>query len=103
MNEFVISFFIFMNYTTNTHLETLINKNLHTLTPREWDVLLLIADDVPNKEIADKLHLTPESVKTYRARIAEKLAISGRDSLGRYARKNKPCLIDSHLTLFFPP
>ena len=102
MNFFHLIFYT-MKHSANTHSETLKNKNLNTLTPREWDVLLLVAEDVPNNEIADKLHLTPESVKTYRARIAEKLAISGRDSLGRYARKNRRFLIDSHLTLFFPP
>jgi len=85
--------------TTNTHSETS-EKNLHTLTPREWDVLLLVAEDISNNEIADKLHLTSESVKTYRARISEKLIISGRDGLGRYARKNRLFLRSLHIKLY---
>ena len=62
MDEIFISFFIFMQ-TANTHLET-IKRNLSSLTSREWDVLLLVAEDISNNEIADKLHLTTESVKT---------------------------------------
>ena len=100
MNELLISFFIHM-HTTNTHLETS-NKSLNTLTPREWEVLLLIAVDIPTDDIADRLHITTASLKTYRARIAEKLIISGRDGLGRYARKNGPLIRDMHMH-FYPP
>ena len=87
--------------TTNTPSDTS-DKNLDTLTTREWDVLLLVAEDISNNEIADKLHLTTESVKTYRARISDKLIISGRDSLARYARKNGPFLRDMHVQLYPP-
>lgn len=68
------------NNTSATHSE-IINTNLNLLTPREWDVLLLVAGDISNQEIAEELHITPESVKTYRARIAEKLLMSGRDGI----------------------
>ncbi|CAG4989374.1 hypothetical protein DYBT9275_00278 [Dyadobacter sp. CECT 9275] len=87
-------------HTTRTHLETS-HKNLQTLTPREWDVLLLIAEDNPSDEIADRLHITTASLKTYRARIAEKLTISGRDGVGRYARKNREYLRNMHKRLYF--
>ncbi|MCF0055102.1 helix-turn-helix transcriptional regulator [Dyadobacter sp. CY356] len=63
-----------------------------SLTKREWDVLLLVADDVPNENIADNLSLALKSVKTYKTRIAIKLSLLGRDQLARFARKNKDWL-----------
>lgn len=70
------------------------------LTPREWKVLLLLAEDIPNAEIAEKLCLTPESVKTYRSRIGDKLLVHGRNELGRYARRNASLLRKKYQTLY---
>jgi DNA-binding NarL/FixJ family response regulator len=64
------------------------NSDLNQLTPREWEVLLLLAEDTTSTEISDKLCISPKSVKTYRARIGEKLLIQGRNELARFARKN---------------
>lgn len=86
-------------HTSKTHLETS-NKNLHTLTPRGWDLLQQIAVDISSDDIADRLHITTASLKTYSARIVEKLTISGRDDLGRYARKNGGYLKNLHERLY---
>ena len=55
------------------------------LTPRELEVLRLIALGHTSVEIAAKLELSPRTVETHRAHICRKLAVSTRAQLVRYA------------------
>ncbi len=55
------------------------------LTPREVEVLRLIALGYTSVEIASKLQLSPRTVETHRAHIFTKLACSTRAGLVRYA------------------
>jgi two-component system response regulator NreC len=55
------------------------------LTPREVEVLRLIALGYTSVEIARKLQLSPRTVETHRAHIFTKLACSTRAGLVRYA------------------
>jgi DNA-binding NarL/FixJ family response regulator len=43
------------------------------ISPRELEVLEQLAAGLSNKEIADKLHVSPHTVKTHVARLFEKL------------------------------
>jgi two-component system response regulator NreC len=58
------------------------------LSPREIEVLRQLALGYTNKEIANRLSLSVKSVETYRARVSEKLGLSGRAELFRYALEN---------------
>jgi DNA-binding NarL/FixJ family response regulator len=49
-----------------------------TLSQRELDVLRLVVEGLSNQEIADKLILSVETVKTHMRHIMEKLAVSDR-------------------------
>jgi two-component system, NarL family, response regulator NreC len=55
------------------------------LTPREVEVLRLIALGHTSVEIALKLHLSPRTVETHRAHIHKKLELSTRAQLVGYA------------------
>lgn len=48
------------------------------ITPRELEVLHAIADGLSTKEIARRLAISPNTVKTHSARLYEKLAASRR-------------------------
>ena len=51
---------------------------LATLTPRELEVLRLVARGLSNHDLAHELHLTEATVKTHIARILTKLGLSSR-------------------------
>jgi two-component system, NarL family, response regulator NreC len=55
------------------------------LTPREREVLRLIALGHTSVEIAEKLGLSPRTIETHRARIHRKLGLDTRAQLVRYA------------------
>lgn len=60
----------------------------NSLSSREEEVLRLLVKGYLGKEIAGRLKINVKTVETYRARIAEKLGISGRAELLQYALKN---------------
>ena len=55
------------------------------LTEREREVLKLTAEGYTNREIAERLVLSPKTVDTYRERIMEKLGLSHRWELVQFA------------------
>lgn len=57
-----------------------------SLTPREVDVVRLVAEGMRNKEIADRLQISEGTVKIHLHSIYEKLQIGGRVELSVYAR-----------------
>jgi DNA-binding NarL/FixJ family response regulator len=55
------------------------------LTPREQEVLKLIAESYSNQQIADALVISVKTVERHRANILEKLGMDDRVQLTRYA------------------
>ena len=55
------------------------------LSNRELEVFKLIALGEPLVQIGEKLHLSPNTVTTYRARILDKMGMSSNAELTRYA------------------
>lgn len=58
------------------------------LSPREIDVLKLMALGHTNREIGEQLSLSVRTVETHRAHIQQKLGLSSRPELTRYALAN---------------
>ena len=55
------------------------------LSPREREVLSLLGHGHTNTAVAEKLDISPKTVATYRARIAEKLGLKSTADFVRYA------------------
>ncbi|OGX08894.1 MAG: hypothetical protein A2Z88_10100 [Omnitrophica WOR_2 bacterium GWA2_47_8] len=59
--------------------------SLNILTRREGEILKLIANGLPNKNIASKLKISVRTVETHRANLANKLGLRNTASLVKYA------------------
>ena len=64
------------------------NTPVESLTPREIDVLRLIAQGYTNRQMAEKMNISIRTVEGYRANVMSKLGLQGRVELVSYARKN---------------
>jgi two-component system, NarL family, response regulator NreC len=58
------------------------------LSPRETEVLRLMALGHTNREIAEQLSLSVRTVETHRAHLQQKLGLTSRSELTRYALEN---------------
>ena len=80
---------------TRRLLEEMVSREVHgpepetetepPLSPREREVLRLIALGYTNQQAADALYLSVKTVETYRARLMAKLGLRTRAELVRYA------------------
>jgi DNA-binding NarL/FixJ family response regulator len=58
------------------------------LTPREREILQLIAEGLSNREIAEKLFISPKTVKVHRFNLMEKLGLHNTAEIIQFAIKN---------------
>lgn len=58
------------------------------LTPREREIVQLLAEGMTNKEVAKALNISVKTAETHRANIMEKLGLKSFSELVRYAVRN---------------
>jgi DNA-binding NarL/FixJ family response regulator len=68
------------------------------LSPREREVLQLLAEGCSVREIAGRLHLGQKTVETHRRNLMEKLGINNLVDLIRYALREGICSLDDWLS-----
>lgn len=66
---------------------------LHTLSPRERQIIVMVVSGQSSAEIGVELHLSPKTVATYRSRLMAKLGVDDVPGLVRLAIRHK--LIDA--------
>jgi len=59
------------------------------MTKREREIIVLIAEAMSNKEIAERLHLSTYTVKSHVHNILEKMALHSRLAIATYSNENK--------------
>jgi DNA-binding NarL/FixJ family response regulator len=81
---------VFLSNEVSTGLETIINqmKNRDLLSPKELEVVRLIADGLSNQEIATKLVLAVTTIKTHVSRILTKLEVDNRGKAAEWYRQH---------------
>ena len=63
------------------------DANYDTLTPREQEIMVLLAEGLSSKEVADKLFISPKTVDNHRSNIFRKLNLHSVIELIRYATR----------------
>ncbi len=66
------------------------DDNIPQLSPRETELIHLIAEGLTNKEIADKLFLSVHTIKTHRKNIIKKVGFSFKNTTELAQLLNKP-------------
>jgi len=59
------------------------------LSPREREIVQLLAEGKSNNEVAEVLYISVKTVETHRAHIMEKLSLHSIAELVHYAIRNK--------------
>ena len=59
-----------------------------TLSDREYEVMIMLAQGKSNKQIGAILQLSEKTISTYRARVWDKMTVSSNAELARYAVEN---------------
>jgi DNA-binding NarL/FixJ family response regulator len=62
-------------------------EGIEPLSEREREILILLAQGVPNKEIADKLSIAEGTVKNHVSNILGKLQVQNRTQAANLARR----------------
>lgn len=76
-------------YKSNSESTENLITDAPQLSQRETEVLKLIVLGYTFKEIGEELFISPKTVETYKARITEKLGVTKRSALVKYAIKNR--------------
>jgi DNA-binding NarL/FixJ family response regulator len=63
------------------------NASYDTLTSREQEIMVLLAEGLSSKEIAEKLFISPKTVDNHRTNILRKLNLHSTIELIRYASR----------------
>jgi DNA-binding NarL/FixJ family response regulator len=59
------------------------------LTPREREVLALVAEGLPNKLIARRLEISEKTVKAHLTRVFEQIGVSDRTQAALWAKRHR--------------
>jgi two-component system nitrate/nitrite response regulator NarL len=60
-------------------------RNAQSLTPREREVIVIVTEGSPNKEIARRLNLSAGTVKIHLHNIYQKIGVNNRTALTAFA------------------
>ena len=67
------------------HAESVSDDPLESLSPREREILQLVAEGKSSAQIANIIFLSPKTVETYRSRLMQKLGIKNFPDLIKFA------------------
>jgi len=59
----------------------------NALTPREQEIMVLVAEGVSNNQISERLFISPKTVENHRSNIMRKLSLRSSIEVTRYAAK----------------
>lgn len=77
-----------VNASSNDETENETIEKINSLTNREYEVLVLIAEGLNNKDIAERLYISEKTVKNHVSNIFKKLNLNDRVQAAIFAYKN---------------
>ncbi len=80
---------ILNNFLGSSKKESVLNESNQTLSSREIEILKLYASGCSNKEISEKLFISPRTVESHKNHMMQKLDLKSPVELVKFAIKNK--------------
>lgn len=85
----LISDIMLKSYIKKAKSKNSVDKDLDELSKRELEVLKMLAEGVPNYEIADKLFISIRTVESHKSHIMQKLELHTTAELVKFAIRKK--------------
>jgi DNA-binding NarL/FixJ family response regulator len=73
-----------INRLSSRHPKDADTMRIESLTPREWDIVMLVAEGLKNKEIAQRLCISEATARNHLTSILDKLGLTDRFQLAVY-------------------
>ena len=83
-----VSELVLSGYLGHATVETIADAPFSRLSPREFQIVQLLAESKSNKEVANILNISVKTVEGHRSHIMEKLGFHSVTELVRYAIRN---------------
>jgi len=64
-----------------------LDNSYNTLTPREQEVMAMVAEGLSTNEIGERLFISPKTIENHRSSIMRKLDLHSTIEIARYAAK----------------
>jgi DNA-binding NarL/FixJ family response regulator len=85
----MISEIMLKSYIKSAKSKNSIDKDLHELSKRELEVLKMLAEGIPNFDIAEKLFISIRTVESHKSHIMQKLELHTTAELVKFAIRQK--------------
>ena len=86
---YIDNYFSFLFLKTGNTTMTYFSQQWLKITKREKEILVMLSEGMRNKDIAEKLFISPRTVEVYKINLSRKLNLSGCSELLRYAVINR--------------
>ncbi len=94
---YIDNYFSVLMLKTNNSSLSYFSQLLLKTTKREKEILIMLTEGMRNKDIAEKLFISPRTVEVYKINLARKLNLSGCPELLRYAVINREEILKTFL------
>ena len=94
---YIDNYFSVLMIKTKSSTLTYFSQLLLKTTKREKEILIMLTEGMRNKDIAEKLFISPRTVEVYKINLARKLNLSGCPELLRYAVVNREEILKTFL------
>lgn len=94
---------VLQEFSRSCSLQVVNWKGEKLLSRREWEVVMLLSEGLTNRDIANELRISPYTVRNYLSQIFDKVGVSTRTELVRFAIASSRARVGPTMTPNYSP